>query len=70
MPTGGDDERFLLSDQERFGDPHQRLLASVEELRALLAPLSESDRRRVLELARSLNPKTNGSPSAARAEGD
>jgi hypothetical protein len=32
----------------------QVLLASVEELRALLAPLSEEDRRRVLELARRL----------------
>ena len=47
-------ERFLISDEEAFGDPNQRLLASVEELRALLAPLSERDRRRVLELARSL----------------
>jgi hypothetical protein len=30
------------------------LIASVEELRALLAPLSDEDRRRVLDLARSL----------------
>ena len=30
------------------------LLASVEELRALLAPLTEQERRQVLELARSL----------------
>ncbi len=36
------------------------LLASVEELRALLAPLSEEDRRRVLELARSLRRKGEG----------
>jgi hypothetical protein len=70
MPTGGDDERFLLSDEERSGDPHQRLLVSVEELRALLAPLSEADRRRVLELARSLNPRAQGSRSEARAERD
>jgi hypothetical protein len=32
----------------------RQLIASVEELRALLAPLSEDDRRRVLDLARSL----------------
>jgi hypothetical protein len=31
----------------------RQLIASVEELRALLAPLSEDDRRRVLDLARS-----------------
>jgi hypothetical protein len=30
------------------------LLASVEELRALLAPLGEQERRQVLELARRL----------------
>jgi hypothetical protein len=30
------------------------LIASVEELRALLAPLSGEDRRRVLDLAHSL----------------
>jgi hypothetical protein len=32
----------------------RQLIASVEELRALLAPLSDEDRRRVLDLARSL----------------
>jgi hypothetical protein len=32
----------------------RQLIASVEELRALLAPLSEDERRRVLDLARSL----------------
>jgi hypothetical protein len=32
----------------------RKLIASVEELRALLAPLSEDERRRVLDLARSL----------------
>lgn len=32
----------------------RKLLASVEELRALLAGLSEEDRERVLDLARSL----------------
>ncbi|HEX2425935.1 MAG TPA: hypothetical protein VHM47_08645 [Actinomycetota bacterium] len=44
-----------LSDVElpEFDEFH-RLLASVEELCALLAPLSDEDRRRVLDLARSL----------------
>jgi len=32
----------------------RKLLASVEELRALLAELSEEDPKRVLDLARSL----------------
>jgi hypothetical protein len=43
-----------LSDVElpEFDEFH-RLLASVEELRALLAPLSDEDRQRVLDLARS-----------------
>jgi hypothetical protein len=40
----------------------QALLASVEELRALLAPLSEEDRRRVLELARRLAAGAEGRP--------
>jgi hypothetical protein len=54
VSTEEDGERFLVSDEERFADPDQRLIASVEELRALLAQLSERDRRRVLDLARSL----------------
>jgi len=45
-------------EQEEPLDPEteatRRLLASVEELRALLAELSEADRQRVLDLARSL----------------
>jgi hypothetical protein len=36
------------------------LLASVEELRALLAPLTPSQRERVLELARSLKEHPEG----------
>jgi hypothetical protein len=35
----------------------RQLIASVEELRALLAPLSEDERRRVLDLARSLRQR-------------
>jgi hypothetical protein len=38
-------------------DEFHRLLVSVEELRALLAPLSDTDRQRVLDLARSLHPR-------------
>ena len=51
---------------ERDEDPElletRALLASVEELRALLAPLSPSDRERVLELARHLaeHPGSSG----------
>jgi hypothetical protein len=41
------------------------LLASVEELRALLAPLSPADRERVLELARHL-AEHPGSPGPAQ----
>jgi len=36
------------------------LLASVEELRALLAPLAPEDRERVLELARHLAEHPGG----------
>jgi hypothetical protein len=37
------------------------LIASVEELRALLAPLEPEDRERVLELARHLAEHPGGS---------
>jgi hypothetical protein len=47
-PTDTDDERTK---------EQRALIASVEELRALLAPLSEDDRRRVLDLAHSLAEK-------------
>jgi hypothetical protein len=38
----------------------RQLLASVEELRALLAPLSPEDRERVLQLARELKKHPGG----------
>ena len=38
----------------------RRLLASVEELRALLAPLTPGQREQVLELARRLRHPTKG----------
>lgn len=47
-PTGPDD-----ADDERTKE-QRALIASVEELRAILAPLSEEDRHRVLALAHSL----------------
>jgi hypothetical protein len=48
-PDGGTPDVEL----PEFDELH-RLLASVEELRALLAPLSDEERLRVLDLARSL----------------
>jgi hypothetical protein len=44
------------TDDERTKEQRARI-AAVEELRALLAPLSEDDRRRVLDLAHSLAEK-------------
>jgi len=44
-PDNADDERTK---------EQRALIASVEELRALLAPLSEDDRHRVLDLAHTL----------------
>jgi hypothetical protein len=41
----------------------RKLLASVEELRALLAPLSPDERERVLRLAREIAERP-GRPSA------
>ena len=38
----------------------RKLLASVEELRALLAPLTPEDREQVLALARSLKERPDG----------
>jgi hypothetical protein len=46
-----------MTDERHASEPPeelQALIASVEELRALLAPLSEEDRARVLDLARRL----------------
>jgi len=59
-----------MSDEGHASDPPedlQALLASVEELRALLAPLSEEDRARVLDLARRLaRGEDRGAGSATR----
>jgi hypothetical protein len=47
-PTAPDEADDARTEEQRA------LIASVEELRALLAPLSEEDRHRVLDLAHSL----------------
>lgn len=52
-----------MADESHTGEDLEetrKLIASVEELRALLAPLSEDDRRRVLDLARSLKDPHEG----------
>ncbi len=49
------------ADEDPELDRLRKLLASVEELRALLAPLTPSDRERVLELARHLKEHPAGS---------
>jgi len=46
-PEGSPEAEELLEER-------RALIASVEELRALLAPLTEEDRDRVLDLARRL----------------
>lgn len=42
-------------------EERRALIASVEELRALLAPLSDDDRARVLDLAHRLTDPPEGS---------
>ena len=51
-----------VSEWDEDPDLHETrlLLASVEELRALLAPLAPEDRERVLELARQLKEHPGG----------
>ncbi len=45
-------------------EERRELIASVEELRALLAPLSEEQRTRVLDLARELSREPHGQESS------
>jgi hypothetical protein len=60
----GDDPRQDEPEDLGGDDPQLRatrkLLASVEELRALLAPLTPAERERVLELARWLKEHPDG----------
>ena len=50
----GDEEREEGFDEGEDLRETRRLIASVEELRALLAPLSPDERERVLALAREI----------------
>jgi hypothetical protein len=52
LPTDGDPDESVGDDEEL--QKTRRLIASVEELRALLAPLSPDERERVLALAREI----------------
>ena len=45
---------------EEIKEERRALIASVEELRALLAPLTDEDRSRVLDLARELAHPAEG----------
>jgi hypothetical protein len=51
-PTGGKPDDVAGDDEDM--KKTRRLIASVEELRALLAPLSPDERERVLRLAREI----------------
>jgi hypothetical protein len=59
-----EDDPSAMAGSDREDDPElletRALLASVEELRALLAPLEPDDRERVLELARHLAEHPGG----------
>jgi hypothetical protein len=51
LPTDGEPDEAGADEDLR---KTRRLIASVEELRALLAPLSPDERERVLRLAREI----------------
>jgi hypothetical protein len=63
-PTMSDDPGAMDAGSEWEDDPElqetRALLASVEELRALLAPLEPADREAVLRLARHLAEHPGG----------
>ena len=52
QPTDGEPDELAGDDEDM--KKTRRLIASVEELRALLAPLSPDERERVLRLAREI----------------
>ena len=52
LPTGEEPDKTV--DESEDLRETRRLIASVEELRALLAPLSPDERERVLRLAREI----------------
>jgi hypothetical protein len=53
-PPGTDEPIEGSPEAEEIMDERRALIASVEELRALLAPLADEDRALVLDLARRL----------------
>jgi hypothetical protein len=60
LPTGEDPDESVDDDEEL--QKTRRLIASVEELRALLAPLSPDERERVLALAREIAEQPDRPP--------
>jgi hypothetical protein len=52
--TDGSHPEEGTPEAEEMLEEQRALIVSVEELRALLAPLTEADRARVLDLARRL----------------
>jgi hypothetical protein len=61
MTTPTPDEPIEGSPEaEEIMDERRALIASVEELRALLAPLADADRALVLDLARRLAHPSEG----------
>ncbi len=58
----GDEEKEEGFDEGEGLRETRRLIASVEELRALLAPLSPDERERVLALAREIADQPGRSP--------
>jgi hypothetical protein len=57
LPPDDDPDEPVGDDEEL--QKTRRLIASVEELRALLAPLSPDERERVLALARQIAEQPN-----------
>jgi hypothetical protein len=63
LPTGEEPDKAV--DESEDLKETRRLIASVEELRALLAPLSPDERERVLRLAREIAEQP-GRPSVGQ----
>jgi hypothetical protein len=60
LPTNEEPEEEVVEDEDLRET--RRLIASVEELRALLAPLSPDERERVLRLAREIAEQPDRPP--------
>lgn len=61
QPTDGGSDEVAGDDEDM--KKTRRLIASVEELRALLAPLSPDERERVLRLAREIAEQPDRPPA-------